>query len=40
MMGDLMFDNNEKFFFITINEDNFLMGKCSIFLLKTQDEES
>ena len=33
-------DNDEKFFFIALNEDKFLMGKCSLFRLKSQDEES
>ena len=37
LMGDQMFDNDEKFVFIVLNEDNFWMEKCSMFGLKTQD---
>ena len=40
MMGELMFENNERFFFIALSKDNLLMGKCFMFRLKIQDRES
>ena len=34
MKKDLMHDNNERFFFIAMDEADFLMGKYSMFRLK------
>ena len=39
MLGDLINDNNEMFFFMALDEADFLVGKRSVFRLKMKKLE-